>query len=110
MNGFTDPVLGEMAAVDCASCAGCAYERDKEGCRAAPSCRIEGEIRSIIWVPAADAPRAPKPVRLTDEQINEIETVMWDRFYAAGHSFGREEFARAIEAAVLRANNLETPE
>lgn len=107
MNGFIDPELGEMAAVDCASCSGCAYEHDKAGCRAAPSCRIEGRIRSIIWVPAADAPRAPKPVRLTDEQIL---AALPD---CHGSSLGRSwllSAARAIERAVLRANNLEISE
>ena len=107
MNEFTDPLLGEMVAVDCASCADCAYERDKAGCPAAPPCRIEGEIRSIIWVPAADAPRAPKPVRLADEQIL---AALPD---CHGSSLGRSwllSAARDIERAVLRANNLETPE
>ena len=96
-----------MVAVDCASCEGCAYERDRAGCREAPPCRIEDGTRSIIWVPAADAPRAPKPVRLTDEQIL---AALPD---CHGSSLGRSwllSAARDIERAVLRANNLETPE
>lgn len=102
MNGFIDPVRGEMAAVDCA------YEHDKAGCRAAPSCRIEGEIRSIVWVRAADALRAPKLVRLADGQIAEMAAQVWGRASIAPQSI--MGFARIVEAAVLRANNLETPE
>lgn len=69
----------------------------------APGAKLDaGKIR------AADALRAPKLVRLTDGQIAEMAAQVWGRASIAPQSV--MGFARIVEAAVLRANNLETPE
>ena len=54
---------------------------------------------------AEDATQAPKAVKLTGEQINEIEVASWSG-PGFGAKFNRESFARAIEAEVLKANGL----
>lgn len=56
------------------------------------------------WSRAESAPQ--KAVRLTDEQIDKIESDCWSG-PGLGATFNREGFARDIEDAVLRANGLE---
>ena len=51
----------------------------------------------------------PKAVRQTDEQIEALEAEYWDRT-CPGDGAAFRLFARAIEAATLRANSLEMPE
>ena len=48
----------------------------------------------------------PKVVRLTDEQISSLIAQTWGSVSIAPQSAAA--FARAVEAAVLRANNLES--
>ena len=109
-NEFVDPNLGRMvAAQEIRNCRGCAYE--ETNCPTvendAPMCvgfyRKDG--RDIIWVRADDSTQAPKAVKLTGEQINEIEVASWSGL-GFGAKFNRESFARAIEAEVLKANGL----
>ena len=101
--------LGRMVALpETRGCAGCEYDD-----RSCPNVAgiigycyssVRDDGRNIIWIRAANA---PKVVRLTDEQIR---AALPD---CHGSSLGRSwllSAARDIERAVLRANNLETPE
>lgn len=106
MNEFMDFELGLMVALpEVAGCYGCAYDHrpcpDVGGIGSYCSRDTRDDGRGIIWV------RAPKVVRLADEQIL---AALPD---CHGSSLGRSwllSAARDIERAVLRANNLETPE
>lgn len=113
MDEFMDPELGRMVAVrEVGGCSGCAYDHRPcpdvvdIGSHCSRDARDDG--RGIIWVRAASAPHAPKAVRLTDGQIAQITAQAWGSVDIAPQSAAA--FARAIEAAAIRANNLEMPE
>lgn len=108
MNEFIDPELGRMVAADSDDeCTGCAYKHLSPACRKAPPCIARARIdkRNIIWIRAEYAKQAPKAVKLTDEQIEAIESAHWSG-PGLGATFNREAFARAIEAEVFKANGL----
>ena len=92
-------------------CDGCAYN-GADDCEhpdaRAGSTRCQAPERpdgtEVIWVSADDA---AKSARLTDEQISDLIAQMWGSVDIAPQSAAA--FARAVEAAALRANNLETP-
>lgn len=108
-NEFVDPDMGRMVAIASVGCVNCAYvgRHCPNVLDGTPHCTAS--VRSsgfdIIWVRADDVTQAPKVVKLTDEQINEIEVASWSG-PGFGAKFNRESFARAIEAEVLKANGL----
>ncbi len=113
MNEFIDPLHGQIAAAPVVhGCDGCVYDCGDDCSRqsGAPSCStaFRTDAQEVIFVRAANAPQAPKVVLLTDEQIAQIAAQTWGAADIAPQSAAA--FARAIEAAAIKANNLEIPE
>ena len=113
MDEFIDQELGRMVALrEVGGCSGCAYDRrpcpDVVGINSYCSRDVRDDGGGIIWVRAEDAPQEPMAARLTDEQIAQIIALTWGSVDIAPQSAAA--FARAIEAAAIRANNLEMPE